>query len=183
MTLWGRRIRGALGMGVAWALIWAAFGLLVGAASNVLPFLPWRYFFDIWDAPLPALGMPGFIGGIFFSIILGRAAARSRFEDLSIPRVAAWGAAGGLLLSLVPAAMVGVGMAHMREGLGIWRLTSIIAPPLMILSSVSAAASLFIAGFGRNRQAGEAPDDAQVAQLTERELEEIRVASRSRTPR
>ena len=44
----------------------------------------------------------------------------------SIGRVAGWGAVGGLLLSLLPAAMVGVGLATVREGLGVWRLTALI---------------------------------------------------------
>jgi hypothetical protein len=59
---------------------------------------------------LPALAVPGFVGGACFSVVLGIAGRRRRFEDLSLSRFAAWGALGGLLLSLVPAAMVAVGL-------------------------------------------------------------------------
>lgn len=43
--------------------------------------------------------------------MLGIAERRRRFDELSLPRFAAWGAVGGVLLSLVPAAMVAVGLA------------------------------------------------------------------------
>ncbi|MDH4348941.1 MAG: hypothetical protein OEW17_09055, partial [Gemmatimonadota bacterium] len=102
MSQWQRRIRGAVGMGLTWALAWALVGLLIGVTSNLLPGLPWDAFFEVFDAPLPALAIPGFVGGALFSMVLGIAGRRRRFAELSLPRFAAWGAVGGLLLSLVP---------------------------------------------------------------------------------
>lgn len=152
MQTWFRRIRGALGMGTTWALGWALTGLAIGVASMALPFLPWHRFFDLVDAPLPALAVPGFFGGMFYSLVLGIAARRRRFEDLSLPRVAAWGAVGGLMLALLPAFMVLVGLASMGgKGLGLWQLTAIIAGPLMLLSSASATGSLLIARKAEHR--------------------------------
>lgn len=152
MQTWFRRIRGALGMGTTWALGWALTGLAIGVASMALPFLPWHWFFDLVDAPLPALAVPGFFGGMFYSLVLGIAARRRRFEDLSLPRVAAWGAVGGLMLALLPAFMVLVGLASMGgKGLGLWQLTAIIAGPLMLLSSASATGSLLIARKAEHR--------------------------------
>src|SRR5512139_1738757 len=111
MTSWLRRIRGAFGMGLTWAAGWALFGLLIGVTSVVLPDLPWDAFFAVFDAPLPALAVPGFVGGALFSVVLGIAARRRRFDQLSMPRFALWGAVGGVLLSLVPAAMFALGLA------------------------------------------------------------------------
>jgi hypothetical protein len=146
MQKWLTRARGALGMGLTWAVAWALFGLLIGVSSVLLPFLPWERFFDVFDAPLPALGVPGFVGGVIFSIVLGIAGRRRRFDELSLPRFAAWGAVGGLLLSLVPAAMVGIGLAHLgRPDFGLWSITATISVPLIVLSALSASGSLLLA--------------------------------------
>jgi hypothetical protein len=146
MQSWVRRIRGALGMGVTWAAAWAVVGLLIGVTSLLLPGLPWDAFFAVFDAPLPALAVPGFVGGAIFSVVLGIAARRRRFDQLSLPRFALWGALGGVLLSLVPAAMVTVGLATIGKGaLGLWQLTAVVSGPLALLCAGSAAGSLALA--------------------------------------
>lgn len=157
MKTWLRRVRGAIGMGLTWAAGWALFGILIGVSSILLPWLPWAAFFQVFDAPLPAMAVPGFFGGVIFSIVLGVAARRRTFDQLSLPRFAAWGALGGLLLSLVPAAMVGVGTATIGPRFGVWELTGIISGPLIVLCSASAAGSLMIARMGR-RGAGRQGD-------------------------
>lgn len=154
MKTWLRRIRGAIGMGLTWALGWALFGLMIGVSSRLLPGLPWDALFEVFDAPLPALAVPGFFGGVLFSVVLGIAGRRRTFDELSLPRFALWGAAGGLLLSLVPAAMVGVGLASLEGGrFGLWQLTTMIGPPLMLLSAVSASVSLMLARRAEDREA------------------------------
>lgn len=146
MTIWLRRLRGVIGMGLTWAVGWALVGVLIGVASNLLPGLPWDAFFYIFDAPLPALAIPGFLGGMLFSTVLGVAGRRRRFEQLSLGRIAIWGALGGVLLSLVPAALVAVGLATMgKEGLGLWDLTAVIVGPLTLLSAASATGTLALA--------------------------------------
>lgn len=133
-------------MGLTWAIAWAVVGLMIGVASTLLPFLPWwDAFFAIFDAPLPALAIPGFVGGTIFSVVLGVAGRRRRFDQLSTARFAAWGAAGGVLLSLVPATMVLVGLATPADSTSIGRFTASIAPFLTALCSASAAASLALA--------------------------------------
>jgi hypothetical protein len=84
-----RRVRGAIGMGLTWGAAWSALG-----------FVP-RWIFGIGsDLPFPLLlGGLGFIAGVTFSGLLVLIDRRRRFDQLSLPRVAAWGAAGGLLLS------------------------------------------------------------------------------------
>ena len=149
--MWVRRIRGAIGMGVTWAIAWGLVGLLIGASSILLPFLPWDVFFKWFDAPLPALGVPGFFAGVLFSFVLGVVARKRRFNELSMTKFTAWGAAGGALLSLVPAALVSVGLATPAPGLNIWLATAVIAPPLILLCAGSAAASLAIARKGETQ--------------------------------
>ena len=158
--MWLRRIRGAVGMGLTWAAAWALVGILTGVASVLLPGLPWDAFFEVFDAPLPALAIPGFVGGALFSTVLGIAGRRRRFAELSLPRFAAWGAVGGLLLSLVPVALVAVGLASVESGaLRLWQLTAAISGPLTLLSAASATGSLALARMAENRVLPEADED------------------------
>ena len=149
MTRWVRRLRGAIGMGVTWAFAWALTGLLIGVTSRIFPAPFWARVFAVFDAPLPALAIPGFVGGALFSVVLGLAGRRRRFDQLSIPRFAAWGAIGGLLLSLVPAGMAAVRLATFE--VDVWQLTATIAGPLIVLSALSAAGSLALARRGESR--------------------------------
>jgi hypothetical protein len=156
MDRWLRRIRGALGLGLTWAVGWALAGVMLGVTSLLLPGLPWSAFFEVFDAPLPALAIPGFLGGALFSVVLGIVGRRRRFDELSLPRFAALGAVGGLLVSLIPAAMVAVGLAEIgREDAGLWELTAVIVGPFTILSALSAAASLMLARFAVRRRAAD----------------------------
>lgn len=153
MKQWLRRIRGALGMGLTWAVGWALVGVLIGVTSKLLPGLPWDSFFEVFDAPLPALAIPGFFGGVLFSTVLGIAGRRRRFDELSLPRFVACGAVAGLLLSLVPAALVTVGLASVgRQGVDLWQITAAISGPLTLLSAVSAAGSLALARIAEKRE-------------------------------
>lgn len=157
MKKWLRRIRGAVGMGLTWAAVWAVAGVLIGVTSLLLPGLPWDSFFKVFDAPLPALAVPGFFAGAFFSIVLGIAGRRRKFDELSVPRFAAWGALGGLLLILFPFALVAVGLAS-REGsdIGALQIIAAIGGPFVLLSAVSAAVSLILARRAQDRQLLEA---------------------------
>lgn len=101
MTRWLRRIRGAVGMGLTWAVGWAVAGVGIGVASILLPFLPWDAFFAVFDAPLPALAVPGFFAGVFFSAVLGIAGRGQRIGDFSLRRFAAWGVIGVITRSFV----------------------------------------------------------------------------------
>ena len=146
MTTWLKRLRGAVGMGMVWAVAWAIAGVLIGVTSVLLPGLPWNTFFDVFDAPLPALAIPGFVGGAIFSLVLGVVRRRHRFEELSVPRFAAWGALGGLLLSLVPATAVALGVLDPTGAKhDLWYETAVIGGPFIVLSALSAAGSLMVA--------------------------------------
>lgn len=88
MQKWLRRIRGGIGMGFTWAAAWFAVGGVP------------RWVFGIQsDLPFPLLfGGLGFIAGVTFSGLLVLTEGRRRFDQMSLPRFAGYGAFGGLLL-------------------------------------------------------------------------------------
>src|SRR5688500_12841745 len=178
---WIRRIRGAVGMGLMWAAGWAVAGLLIGVSSILLPGLPWDSFFRVFDAPLPALAIPGFFAGVFFSAVLGIAGRRHKFSELSVPRFAAWGAVGGLMLILFPFALVAVGLAS-REGsdLGTWQIIAAISGPFILLSAISASGSLMLARMAENKKSLEASEDVAGLRPAERAANKL-LAGRDRS--
>ena len=125
MRTWLRGIRGAAGMGLTCAIVCSA----VGAVA--------RWVFGVnTDAPLPLLfGVFGFVAGVTFSGILAVAARRRRFDQMSLPRFAAWGALGGLLVSAVFVRAVSFG----------WSELAGIAPTFALASAACAAGSLALA--------------------------------------
>jgi len=157
MKQWLIRTRGAVGMGLTWAVEWALAGLAIGIGSKLLPGLPWHWFFDTFDAPLPALAIPGFFAGIFFSIVLGIAARHRRFNELSLPVFAAWGALGGLLLTLFPLALSAVGLASLN--VSAWRIVAGIGGPFVLLGAASAALTLTLARRSAGRTFAEVGPD------------------------
>ena len=131
--------RGGVGRGITWAGAWAGFGLLIGL--GLLVGLPLGWFVEVFDAPLPALGIPGFFSGAAFSLVLGVAARRRRFDQLSLPLVAGLGALGGLLLALVPAGA----LALRNPG-----VLAVIAGTLTALSAASSTGTLLLARMGES---------------------------------
>ncbi len=121
-----RRIRGAFGMGLTWALAWFAAGMAL-----LLVVGP-----DAADVPFPlGFGMLGFFAGATFSGVLGLVDGRLRFEQLSMPRFAGWGAVGGLLFSGIFVLVAGLGGAAL----------ALLAPVFALSSSACAAGSLALA--------------------------------------
>ncbi len=105
MKKWLRRIRGAVGTALTWAAGWSVVGAIFGTVLGRDPaaLLGLAYSFAI----------PGFIGGAIFSAVLGIVEGRRRFDQMSLPRFAVWGALGGGLLSvLLFAAGSGVSLAQ-----------------------------------------------------------------------
>jgi hypothetical protein len=98
MTRWLRRLRGALGIGVAWGLAWLGAGLVL-----LLIVGP-----DAADVPFPLFfGLLGFVAGMIFSGILGMTEGRRSFDQMSMRRFASWGAVGGLCLAGIMAVILG----------------------------------------------------------------------------
>ena len=125
MQGWLRRVRGAIGMGVAWGAAWSA----VGAVPR------WVFGFNA-DAPFPLIfGVLGFVAGVTFAAILMVAERRRAFDRMSLTRFAAWGAVGGLLLSAVFTRVASLGAADVL----------MIAPTFVLASALCASGSLALA--------------------------------------
>jgi hypothetical protein len=139
MKKWLRRIRGAVGMGLIWALVWAPVAVLIGMAVD-----PDGSMDEMWVA----IGAyPGFLGGVVFSAVLGIAARRRRLEELSLARVAAWGAAAGLLVGVLPFTI-----GESTTELPLWLLATVVISSITLLSTVSAAGSLALARMAEKRE-------------------------------
>jgi hypothetical protein len=122
---------------------------------------------------LPALAIPGFVGGALFSVVLGIAGRRHTFHELSVARFAAWGAVGGLLLIVFPFALVAVGLASMEGGrFDAWHIISVISGPFILLSAASAVGSLLLARRSESRGSLRATDQAR-ASLPDGAAEEL----------
>lgn len=140
MKTWLRRIRGAFGMGLSWALAGALLGGVIEAITEFVP--GWNgAVVDIWPA---ALGALGFLGGGAFAIMLGVAGRHRSFNELSLPRVAAWGATGGLLLGVALMGMAGA-LAP-----GHWLEAAVFIGTATAGSAVAAAGTLALARKGED---------------------------------
>jgi hypothetical protein len=136
MKQWGRRIRAAIGMGLTWGVAWSGAGALLARMPGFYSDLPFALLF----APL------GFVTGIIFSGILVVIERRRRFDRVSLPRFAAWGALSGLLLSGIFAVA-----AALRGGTA-WGEFLLFGPPLTMASAVCAAGSLAMARRAERRE-------------------------------
>lgn len=125
MKKWLRRLRGAIGIGLTWAAAWFGAGMVLLLVVGV----------GAADVPFPLLfGLLGFLAGATFSGILGILGARRRFDQMSLPRFAGWGALGGLLLSGVVALAAGPGGELL-----------VLAPVFALAGAISAAGTLALA--------------------------------------
>lgn len=101
MKKWLKRIRGAVGTALTWAAGWSVVGAIFWAVTVVLGGeLTMAGFVVSGSVVAASFATAGFIGGAIFSTVLGLVEGRHRFDQMSLPRFAAWGALGGLLLSL-----------------------------------------------------------------------------------
>ena len=152
MKKWLMRIRGAVGMGLTWAAAWFGAGAIVGVITGVSA------------GSLVGFGgifaALGFGGGTIFSIVLGITERRRRFDEMSLPRFAAWGAAGALLVSL---------FFEMSTG----GLSVMAASVLTLLGAGSAAGSLALARRADDRELLEHGEDVADIGLTEEEVREL----------
>ena len=101
MKKWLKRIRGAVGLGLTWAAAWFGAGVifLSGLLAFGTPPAGTGLAAVFFNSVLLAVG--GFIGGAAFSVVLAITEGRRRFDQMSLPRFAAWGAVGGFLMSVL----------------------------------------------------------------------------------
>jgi hypothetical protein len=109
------------------------------------------------DAPFPLIfGVLGFFAGVTFSGLLVLTEGRRRFDQMSLPRFAGWGAIGGLLLSALFAKAASLG----------WGDVLMIAPTFALASAVCASASLAVARRAARRELPDTRPDIAEAKLT-----------------
>ena len=147
-----RRIRGAAGMGLTWALGW---GLVGGVLEFFANFIPALNVVDMW---IQSLAIPGFIAGAAFSVVLGVAGRGRAFGELSLPRFASWGATGGLLLGAT-LFLIRVANAGLPAS---WLPTMVVLGTLTTLSAASAAGTLALARRGEASPALDGPSAPKV---------------------
>jgi hypothetical protein len=158
MRKWLRRIRGAIGMGLTWAMAWFGAGLILLLVVGV----------GAADVPFPLFfGLLGFLAGVTFSGILGIVEGRRRFDQMSLPRFAVWGGVGGLLLSGIFVVVVALG------GETLWGEILVLGPVFALAGAASAAGSLALARMAEDRALPDSGADPAEAGLTEDERREL----------
>ena len=152
MRRWMRRIRGAVAMGLTWAVVWAPVAVLIGLIVD-----PDGSMDEMWVA---VGAYAGFLGGVVFSAVLGIVGGRRRFDELSLPRFAAWGAVAGMLAGALPFAV-----GESTTELPLWLLAGVVVGTITLLSAASAAGSLALARRAARRELLAARADAVGAGL------------------
>lgn len=86
-------IRGSILMTVLWVIGW---GLGFGGIMEIVD--PDGKIQDIW---LTVLAVPGFIGGVIFSVLLAIAEHGRRFDQIALVRFVIWGGVTGVVIGLL----------------------------------------------------------------------------------
>jgi len=147
---WLRRMRGAFGMGLIWAVGWTIVGMSIMIIADTFMGFD-ASVVDIWP---PVFAYPAFVGGVTFSVVLGIAGRRRSFGEMSLRGFAGWGALSGLLIS-----------AFLIAAAGPSPLFLVVGSVLTLLCTGSAAGSLALARMAEDREllgAGSGPKPARL---------------------
>ncbi len=163
MKKWLKRIRGVFRTGLTWAAVWSVGGTIIRIVTLViigdtLRGPDYRLVSALITLPV-VFGVMGFVGGVVFSLVLGIAEGRRTFDEMSLPRFAAWGAVGGLLLSIF--------LYYF------FKLPPILTGILTLSGAGSAAGSLALARRADDRELLEDGADLADIGLTEEEKREL----------
>jgi hypothetical protein len=134
-------------MGFTWGAAWAGAGFVLAVITR----------FEA-DAPFPLIfGVLGFMAGGIVSAFLALTERHRRFDQMSLPRFAAWGAIGGLLLAALFAKAASLGLGDVLA----------IAPTFALASAVCASGSLAVARRAVSRELPDIRRDDAEAELTD----------------
>jgi hypothetical protein len=153
MAKWLKRIRGALGLGLTWAVAWFGVGVVFLSGLLVFGNPPAGTGIAAVLANSLLAGVFGFIGGTGFSVLLAIAERRRTFAEMSLARFAAFGGVAGLLLALLPGG--GGGPPTVAN--------AIFGIAVTLMGAGSAAGSLALARRAEERKSlpeGDDPDEA-----------------------
>lgn len=141
-----RMLRGAIKMGVVWGFVWSLAGVGLAIITRFQA-----------DTPFPIVfGLFGFLAGVSFATIFAMTSRRLKFEEMSLPRFAGWGAAGGALLAGVFSQLAGLSAAELF----------VVAPVFAMASAVCATGTLALARKASGSGAIAASDDPRRERLS-----------------
>jgi hypothetical protein len=150
-------------MGLTWAVAHFGVGVAVALAN-------WQFGVDAfgngftWLAYNSLLSAAtGFVCGTAFSAVLGIAEGRRRFDQMSMPRFAIWGAVGGAVVAGALTATLGWGTPSLLANLSI----------LSLLGAGCAAGSLALARVADDRELLDAGSEVADVGLTDGEVREL----------
>ena len=126
MKDWLKLIFGAAAMGVIWAAVWAATGALIEILD------PNATLDSMWLGP-PIGVLPGFVGGVVFSVLWIAARATLGSDELSLLVAAACGGMVGMLLGVLPLAI-----NQPPAGSPMWLVAAVVIGAMTLMSTVSA---------------------------------------------
>jgi hypothetical protein len=113
-------------------------------------------------------GAAGFVAGLIFSGVLGLVDGRRRFDQMSLPRFAAWGAAGGFLLAVTFVLAVSLS----GDPGFLWNLV-VVGPVFAVAAAGSAAGSLALAKRAQDRELLATNEDVTAVGRSEGEARKV----------
>ena len=146
MKAWLRRIRGALGMGIAWGAAGGLIGMAIELLNGIWP-NPLGAMIDVWPV---ALGLPAFLAGITSSTVLGVIARSRSFDELSLSTFAVLGGIGGLIVGLLPAVLTTLGLVPV--GFNLWPVVPATVVPFTLVGAIVGPGTLALARMTQDRQ-------------------------------
>ena len=163
ITAADRYLRGAIGMGLTWAVGW----------SVIVPLLDvFEWVSEGGGAPQILLAIPlgaifGFFNGGVFSVLLAVAGRRRRFDEMSIPRFAVLGALVPLLMLVTIAVLLG-GIEYLYTPAALGTATV-----LALTGASFAAATLALARRAEDRELLDTGAEVADIRLTKEEKREL----------
>ena len=140
MKKWLRGIGRAVGMGLAWAVVWAPIAVLIGTTLVD----PDNSMDEMW---VVVGAYPAFLSAVIFAAVLAIAERGRRLDEVSLARAGTWGALAGVLVGVFPFT---VGTANSKVPL--WQLGLMVVGSIALMSALSAIASALLARKASKRQ-------------------------------
>jgi hypothetical protein len=139
MKTWPKRIRGAVLLGLAWAVAWAPLAVLIG----LLIVDPDNSMDEMWFV----IGAyPGFLCGVLFYAALAIAERGRRLGAVSLARAGALGAVSGALVGVLPFVL-----GDSETVMPAWMFAAIVIAVFTLASTGSAVATVLVARMWRQR--------------------------------
>ena len=147
MKKWQRWVRDAVVLGLAWAVLWAPFAVLIG--TTIVD--PDNSMDEMW---VVIGAYPAFLCAVIFSAMLSVAERGRRLSELPVARASTWGALAGLLVGVFPFTV-----GTPSTALPLWLLGVSMIGSITLMSAVSAVGSVLLARMAKKREFRDASAD------------------------